>query len=130
MDEPLERMRIDKWLWAARFFKTRSLAAAAVEGGRASLNGQRVRPAKEIKPGDRLEITIGELRWTIAVRALAQRRGPAPEAQRLYEETEESRAARQAQRELRRLQGTSGHLPRGRPTKRERRHIDRLRGEE
>jgi ribosome-associated heat shock protein Hsp15 len=125
--EPLLRLRVDKWLWAARFFKTRSLAAAAVEGGRVHVNDQRVRPAKEIRLGDKLDITIGELRWTIVVCALTLQRGPAPQARHLYDEADESRAAREAQLAQRRLQGTSALTHHGRPTKRDRRQIDRLR---
>ncbi|MGB8437426.1 MAG: RNA-binding S4 domain-containing protein, partial [Burkholderiales bacterium] len=89
-----DRLRIDKWLWAARFFKTRSLAAQAVEGGRIQLNGQRVKPAREVKPGDELVIHIGALEWVIEVRTLSSRRGPAPEAQALYAESEASRQRR------------------------------------
>lgn len=120
-------MRIDKWLWAARFFKTRTLAAGAVDGGRVHVNGQRVKPAKDIEPGDELAITIGELRWTVSVRALATRRGPAAEAHALYEETPASIAARQAQIEQRRLAAPPLHESGGRPTKRHRREIDKLR---
>lgn len=120
-------MRIDKWLWAARFFKTRTLAAGAVDGGRVHVNGQRVKPAKDIEPGDELAITIGELRWTISIRALAARRGPAAEARALYEETPASIAARQAQVEQRRLAASPLHELGGRPTKRHRREIDKLR---
>lgn len=120
-------MRIDKWLWAARFFKTRTLANGAVDGGKVHVNGQRVKPAKDIIPGDELAITIGELRWTVTVRALAERRGPAVEARLLYEETPASLAARQAQTEQRKRSGGPLHDTRGRPTKRHRREIDKMR---
>ena len=97
------RQRIDKWLWAARFFKTRSLAAAAVDGGKVRWNGQTVKPARELKPGDELEISAGESRWTVVVRGLNAQRRPAPEARLLYEETAESAARRLQLEEIRRL---------------------------
>lgn len=122
----LERQRIDKWLWAARFFKTRSLATDAVEGGRIKLNGAQVKPAKEVKPGDTLEIVAGEQRWTVIVRDLNAQRRPAPEARQLYEETVESQAARAEQAELRRLAPAPGQGLRGRPTKRDGRMIRRF----
>lgn len=109
--------RIDKWLWAARFFKTRSLAAAAVDGGRVKWNGQQVKPARELKPGDELEISVGELRWTVIVRGLNAQRRPAPEARLLYAETAESAARRLQQEEVRRLAPMPGAGLKGRPTK-------------
>lgn len=109
--------RIDKWLWAARFFKTRSLAAAALDGGRVKWNGQQVKPARELKPGDELEIVAGELRWTVIVRGLNAQRRPAPEARLLYEETAESAARRLQQQEIRRLAPMPGADLKGRPTK-------------
>jgi len=111
------RQRIDKWLWAARFFKTRSLAAAAVDGGRVKWNGQQVKPARELKAGDELDIVAGELRWTVVVRGLNGQRRPAPEARRLYEETAESAARRLRQEEIRRLAPMPGADLKGRPTK-------------
>jgi ribosome-associated heat shock protein Hsp15 len=120
-------VRIDKWLWAARFFKTRSLANQAVEGGKVRVNGTRVKPAKEVRPGDELEISIGETLWTVVVQAIAERRGPAPDARRLYTETDASAARRLTQSEARRLQPPVASDLRGRPTKRHRREIDRLR---
>lgn len=126
MDE--DKLRVDKWLWAARFYKTRSLATAAVEGGHVHLNGQRVKPAKDVKPGDTLDITIAEMRWSVMVKALSERRGPAPQAQALYEETAESRTRREAQIEERRAKREAGlHPLPGRPTKRDRRQIERFR---
>jgi ribosome-associated heat shock protein Hsp15 len=111
------QQRIDKWLWAARFFKTRSLAAAAVDGGRVKWNGQQVKPARELKPGDELDIVAGELRWTVVVRGVNAQRRPAPEARLLYEETADSAARRLQQQEIRRLAPTPGADLKGRPTK-------------
>jgi ribosome-associated heat shock protein Hsp15 len=120
-------VRIDKWLWAARLSKTRGLAAEAVKGGRVELNGQRVKPAKEIKPGDRLIITSGPYRREVVVLELAERRVSAKEAERLYEETPESLAAREQLRSERRLASAPLPQPGGRPTKRDRRRMDRWR---
>ena len=117
LDDEGHRQRIDKWLWAARFFKTRSLAAAAVEGGKVKWNAQTVKPARELKPGDELEISAGELRWTVIVRGLNGQRRPAPEARLLYEETAESAARRAQLEEIRRLAPMPGAGLRGRPTK-------------
>jgi ribosome-associated heat shock protein Hsp15 len=119
-------MRVDKWLWAARFFKTRSLATAAVDGGKVRLAGQTVKPAREVKPGDELEIALGEAHWTVVVRGLNEQRRPAPEARLLYEETAESAARRSAQAELRKLAPPPGADLRGRPTKRAGRMIRRF----
>ena len=118
-----QRQRIDKWLWAARFFKTRSLAAAAVDGGRVKWNGQQVKPARELKPGDELDIITGELRWTVIVRDLNGQRRPAPEARLLYEETAESAARRLQLAEIRRLAPMPGAGLKGRPTKKAGRQI-------
>ncbi len=118
-----QRQRIDKWLWAARFFKTRSLAATAVDGGRVKWNGQQVKPARELKPGDELEISAGELRWTVLVRGLNGQRRPAPEARLLYEETAESSARRLQLEEIRRLAPMPGAGLKGRPTKKAGRQI-------
>ena len=119
-----ERVRIDKWLWAARLTKTRSLAADAVKGGRAQVNGQRVKPSKEVGPGDRVEITIGQTRRAVVVRGVAERRGPAKDAELLYEETAESVAAREAAAAERRLAAPPSFDLGGRPTKRDRRKLD------
>jgi ribosome-associated heat shock protein Hsp15 len=120
-------MRLDKWLWAARFYKTRSLAQAAVTGGKVKLDGERTKPAKEIAPGDRLALRIGEYEWTITVRALSNNRGPADAARRLYEEDEMSRARRTAQVADRRAHVAVFGERKGRPTKRDRRQIERWR---
>jgi ribosome-associated heat shock protein Hsp15 len=114
--------RVDKWLWTARLFKTRGLAAGAVKGGRVHVNGVAVKPSREVGPGDELEITIGLVRRTVIVRGLAERRVSAAQAASLYDETEESLVERQRQAELRRL---AGPLNLGaRPTKRDRRRYD------
>ena len=123
MTEEGARQRIDKWLWAARFFKTRSLAADAVDGGKVRWNGQTVKPARELKPGDELEISAGELRWTVIVRSLNGQRRPAPEARLLYEETTESAARRAQLEEIRRLAPMPGAGLKGRPTKKAGRQI-------
>lgn len=115
-------LRLDRWLWAARFFKTRSLAQQAIAGGLVHLNGQRVKSAHAVRPGDRLEITRGEERFEVRVMALAARRGPAAAARVLYEESEASIAAREAARLLRGdLAGS--RPPASRPDKRDRRRI-------
>ncbi|HKO88894.1 MAG TPA: RNA-binding S4 domain-containing protein [Burkholderiales bacterium] len=121
-------MRIDKWLWAARFYKTRSLATQAVEAGKVKLNGERIKPAKEIKPGDPLSIRIGDVEWSISVRALSMQRRSAPEAQQLYEESVEARAKRLDALALRKQTGTLREES-GRPTKRDRRMIRRFTGD-
>jgi ribosome-associated heat shock protein Hsp15 len=121
MTEESGKLRIDKWLWAARFFKTRSLAADAVEGGKVTMNEARLKPAKAVAAGDMLEIRVGKFRYEVEVLALSGRRGPAPEAQKLYRETEDSRAKREAiAAELRALPQPTF---KGRPTKRDRRRI-------
>lgn len=122
------RTRLDKWLWAARFFKHRTAATEAVDGGKVKLNGAAVKPAHEVKAGDRLDITIGEDIRTVVVLALADKRGPASVAQTLHEETPDSLARREAARETRRLAATPGADLHGRPTKRDRRRIDRFGG--
>jgi ribosome-associated heat shock protein Hsp15 len=116
-------MRLDKWLWAARFFKTRSLAQQAVGGGRVQLNGARTKPAHEVKVGDTVEVRVGEWRWEIHVKALSDRRGPAEEARKLFDETEESRVERQRRGDLRRWGAEPAASLKGRPTKRDRRLI-------
>ena len=126
---PLDRMRLDKWLWAARFFKTRSLATQAIDHGRVKLNGERVKPARDVKPGDRLDLRIGEVDWTLTVQALAMQRGPAPVAQALYAEDPASQARRQQQASDRKLAASPAAALKGRPTKRDRRQIHRFTGE-
>jgi ribosome-associated heat shock protein Hsp15 len=123
----MDPVRIDKWLWAARFFKTRGLAAEAVKGGRVHLNDQPAKPSKDVKPGDRLEITIGQTRFVVDVVGTSERRGPASEAAKLYEETPDSRAARERAAEQRRLAPAPAPDLGGRPTKRDRRRFERSR---
>ena len=122
----LTRLRLDKWLWAARFFKTRSLAAEAIEGGKVRWQGQRTKPAREVSIGDQLDIVAGEQHFTVLVRGLNAQRRPAPEARQLYEETAESQARRAQAQEIRRLAPAPGAGLKGRPTKRDGRRLRRL----
>ena len=115
--------RIDKWLWAARFFKTRSLATEAIHAGHLRHNDNVVKPARELRIGDTLDIAIGNVRWTVVVRGFSEQRRPAVEAQQLYEETAESKTRRESVRENLRLAPTPGSDLRGRPTKKARRQI-------
>ena len=124
--QPLGSMRLDKWLWAARFFKTRQLACEAINGGKVHLDGQRTKPAKEVRVGSRLSIHKDSLAWELVVTALARQRRPAPEAAGLYEESEESRLRRQQQTEERRQLRAAGATPHGRPSKKDRRDIERF----
>ncbi len=121
------RVRLDRWLWAARFFKTRALAADAVNGGKVHLAGQRVKAARSVKIGDCYEIQRGFERLEIVVQALSARRGPASEAQQLYAETEASIQRREQEREQRRLAALARPRTEGRPTKQQRRQIHRFR---
>lgn len=118
--------RIDKWLWAARFFRTRSLAQQAVEGGKVQVDGQRVKPGKGVREGMRVTVRKNDLEWTVRVTALADKRGSATTAQQLYEEEAESIERRERLREQRRLERASRAAPDHRPTKRERRQLERL----
>jgi len=126
---PPETMRLDKWLWAARFYKTRSLATQAVGQGRVTLNNERVKPSREIKRGDALEIHLAETVWGVTVRLLSMQRGPAPIAQQLYEETPASLTRRQQQAAERKLSVHPAGEIKGRPTKRDRRQIHRFTGD-
>src|SRR5689334_24103526 len=121
-----ELMRLDKWLWAARFFKTRSLAQQAVAAGRVQLNGDRVKPAHAVTAGQVVVVRIGETRWEVTVRGLSERRGPAEEARKLYEETAASRAERKRRNDLRRWGTEPASTLKGRPTKRDRRLLENL----
>jgi ribosome-associated heat shock protein Hsp15 len=120
-------VRIDKWLWAARFYKTRAAAQAAVVAGKVKVRDERVKPAKDVRAGDPLTIRVGEFEWSITVSALSERRGPAADARRLYDESAESVARRVAQIADRKAFGTPAGERKGRPTKRERRQIIRFR---
>lgn len=125
----MDRLRIDKWLWAARFFKTRSLASQAVDAGHVKLNGERTKPSKELKPGDQLVLHIGTYTWEVAVVALSDRRGPAEQARTLYAEDPASRARREQDAVERRLCQNPAEGLKGRPTKRDRRMIHRFTSE-
>src|SRR5690242_19360945 len=123
-------VRADVWLWAARFFKTRSLAKQAIDGGKVDLNGAGCKPSKAVHVGDRLQIGRGEERFEVVVLTLSERRGPAPAAQALYRETQESLAAREAMRAQRKL-GAAGLLrPPTRPDKQARRQIMKFKDEQ
>lgn len=123
----MDAMRIDKWLWAARFFKTRSLAQDEVGLGRVLIGGQRAKPSRDVRVGDRLEIHRGEEVFTIYIEALSNTRGPAVEAQKLYRETEESRVAREAKRAAMKIAyEPASTIRQGRPTKREGRELRRF----
>jgi ribosome-associated heat shock protein Hsp15 len=119
--EGQEAVRLDKWLWAARFFKTRSLATEAVNGGKVELNGLRPKPSKDVKIGDQLRIRVGPFVHALTVRALSERRGPAAAAALLFEESAESIAARERLREQHRLAPSTHYDEGGRPTKKDRR---------
>ncbi|TFW30803.1 RNA-binding S4 domain-containing protein [Massilia horti] len=123
-----ENVRIDKWLWAARFFKTRSLAAEAVDRGRVRIGGEPVKPARVVKLGDKLAIDNGSDRWEVEVVGVSDVRGPAPVARLLYQETEASVVRREHDKEARRLYPEPGTTIKGRPTKRDRRALDRAGG--
>lgn len=128
MNQPQdERVRIDKWLWAARFYKTRSLATEAIAGGKVEVNGERAKPAKTIKAGDEVRVRLGPYEHVLIVRGLAERRGPASVAQALYEETPESVAARERlSAQLKMAPATFVYEEKGRPTKKDRRDLSRF----
>jgi ribosome-associated heat shock protein Hsp15 len=121
----MDKLRIDKWLWAARFYKTRTLAVDEIVKGRVEVNGQDVKPAREVKVGDTVSLRQGPVSRTVVVKGLSGMRGPAPVAQQLYEETPESLKAREQAAEQRRLAPEPAHsIEQGRPTKRGRRELD------
>jgi ribosome-associated heat shock protein Hsp15 len=127
-DDDDGRVRLDKWLWAARFFKTRSLAAEAVTGGKVTMHGDRVKPARAIQVGDEIAIRLGPYEHVVQVRSLSSRRGPATVAATLYEETPESLAARtRLAEQLKMAPAALVYEDKGRPTKRDRRDIDKWR---
>ncbi len=121
-----QTQRLDKWLWVARFFKTRGLAAAAISGGKVQVAGERVKPSRHVAPGTRLEIRRGPIEWHVVVRAVAKHRRPAAEAALLYEETPQSVARREREAERRRLEAGARRERLGRPSKRARRDATRL----
>jgi ribosome-associated heat shock protein Hsp15 len=125
MDEPV---RVDKWLWSARLVKTRALAVEALKGGRVQVNGERAKPSKDVRPGDTIAFATGRLRLSVVVRATSLRRGPASQAALLYEETAESREARERLAAERRVERAAGPAREGgRPTKRDRRRLEAAR---
>jgi ribosome-associated heat shock protein Hsp15 len=125
----MERLRIDKWLWAARFYKTRSLATDEIDKGRVAINGQEVKPAREVKVGDTVSLRREGLTRTVVVKGVSDMRGPAPVAQQLYEETSESLQERQKAADQRRYAREPAlSIENGRPTKRGRRDLDEAKG--
>ena len=126
MQDSTEKVRIDKWLWAARFFKTRSQAQDAVAGGKVHVNGERVKSSRAIETGDRLEITKGEQRFVVTVCGLSEKRGPAKAAEQLYVETEASRTAREERSAMNRALRQSAPHPDRKPDKKQRRSIIRF----
>jgi ribosome-associated heat shock protein Hsp15 len=121
-----DRLRLDKWLWAARLFKTRSLASQAIDLGRVRIDGERIKPAREARVGEMLEVQVGDHRLQVVIRALSAQRGPASVARELYRETEESVARRERRKEQR--AGEPARSIRGRPTKRDRRELGKISG--
>jgi len=121
-------VRIDKWLWAARFFKTRALAADAVAGGRVDVGGHKVKPGRQVRLGDEVRVRLGPYQHVVTVRALSERRGPAAEAAKLYQEDPASRVARERLAEQHRLARQAFAYGEGKPTKKERRALEEWRG--
>jgi ribosome-associated heat shock protein Hsp15 len=121
-----DSVRVDRWLWAARFFKTRALAAAAVAGGKVQVNGGRAKPAKQLRVGDSLRVRVGPYDWLVTVRAVSERRGPPKDAQLLYDESPDGRAARERLAEAHRIAPTPTYEGKGRPTKKDRRKLELL----
>lgn len=125
----MEKLRIDKWLWVARFYKTRSLAVEEIDKGRVRINDQEAKPAREVKVGDTVTLRQGPVLRTLVVRGISNQRGAAPVAQQLYEETADSLKAREQAAEQRRLASDpASSLEHGRPTKRDRRTLDKAQG--
>ena len=127
-DQP-DRVRLDRWLWAARFFKTRSLAADAIDGGKVDVNGNGARRSRLLATGDVVRLRVNQDEWTVVVRGLSERRGPASEARELYEETGESRTAREALIQSRRLGAPTFSYREGKPSRKDRQALRRFRGE-
>lgn len=123
--EPInEKQRLDKWLWAARFFKTRALATEAISGGKVHVDGERVKPSRQIRAGEQLTITKGVDTWKVTIMGLNEQRRPAKEAVLLYQEDEHQREQRQQQQEMRRLHGVN--IPSRKPDKRQRRQLEQM----
>ena len=125
-DDPPGRMRLDKWLWAARFFKTRAIAVEAIDGGRVTVNGERAKRSKLVQEGVEVRVRTGPYETIVIVRDVSARRGPASEAQQLYEETAESKAGRE--KVAAHMKSFGGDWDKGKPTKRDRRDLDKFRG--
>ena len=123
------KQRVDKWLWAARFFKTRSLAQQAIAGARVKVNDERVKPAHDLKVGDSVVVRAGDYEWRLTVRALSDRRGPAAQARLLYEESAASVAERARRQDLRRFGAEPAATIKGRPTKKDRRELEQWTGQ-
>ena len=126
----MERVRIDKWLWAARFFKTRALAAEAVAGGKVEVNGHKPKPAKTVSPGDQVRVRLGPYEHLLTVRSLTERRGPAKEAALLYEEDAAGRARRERLAAQHRIAATAFAYGEGKPSRRERDAVRKLKGKD
>jgi ribosome-associated heat shock protein Hsp15 len=124
------KVRLDKWLWAARFYKTRSLAADAIESGKVEVNGDRAKRAKQLQVGDVVKVRLGPYSHIVSVKGLSERRGPASVAAKLYEENAEGRKAREALQLQMKAAQTMNSYERGRPTKKDRRDIEKLRSRE
>lgn len=124
------RVRVDKWLWAARFFKTRALAAEAIDGGKVDVNGERAKRAKAVQPGDMVSLRQGPVEWRLRILAVAERRGSAEMARSLYEETTEGRERRELIQEQLRSMPTAFAYGKGKPGKQDRRALRRLKGED
>ena len=125
-DMSVDRVRLDRWLWAARFFKTRALAAAAIAGGKVTVNAGRAKPAKQVQVGDELRVRVGPYDWILIVRAVTERRGSAHDAQLLYDESPEGKAARERLAEAHKIAPAPAYRGKGRPTKKQRRELQRL----
>src|SRR5258705_3056158 len=119
-------VRLDKWLWTARFFKTRAASSTAVAGGKVQVNGSRAKPAKQVQVGDTLRVRVGPYEWIVTVRAVTERRGSARDAQLLYDESPEGRAARERLAEAHRIAPAPTYQGKGRPTKKQRRQLQRF----
>jgi ribosome-associated heat shock protein Hsp15 len=129
MNERSESVRLDKWLWAARFYKTRAVAAEAIDGGKVDVNGDRAKRSRHLAAGDRVSLRLGQYEWHVVVRGVSERRGPASEAQQLYEETAESVARRAALKVQLDSMPSLFAYGEGRPSKQDRRAIRRLKGD-